>query len=81
MTTPFDDLINYTEGHLTPYDNRTELDKAKEIVSQLESSISFLENLADKEKDALTKAAIYQDITAAQWEIDRLNKEINKATK
>lgn len=80
MQTLFDDIILYTEGQLTNFDASTELDKAKEIVSQLESSIDFLYHLIAKESDPLKKAALHKEVTAAQWEIDRLNKEIKKAT-
>lgn len=80
MHTLFDDIILYTEGQLTNFDSETEIDKAREIVSQLESSIQFLDYLIHREVDPHEKSALHKEVTAARWEIDRLNKEIKRAT-
>lgn len=73
-----DYVAAYTEAFAPKVDTRTEADKVKEIMSQLKSSIDFLNHLIDKEKDQPTKSGLEKERTAAQWEIDRLTKELKK---
>ena len=56
----------------------SEVTKARQIVDQLNSSIDWLKFEASKQTDYQEKAQLRKEITAAEWERDRLSKEINK---
>lgn len=57
---------------------QTELEKAKDIVVQLNSSIDWLNFEISKEKRYDQKSQLQKELTAATWERDRIQKEISK---
>lgn len=57
---------------------KTELEKAKAISEQLNSSIEWLTNEADRAKDHQKKNDLLMEAEAARREFIRINKEIHK---
>lgn len=55
-----------------------ELETAKEIVSQLETSIDFLENLLANQEDNKEKNQIEKELRSARKELGRIVEEISK---
>lgn len=58
---------------------KTELDKAKEISVQLNSSIEWLKYEAGKQTDHQKKNDILMEAEVAKKELDRINRQIAKA--
>lgn len=58
---------------------KNELEKAKDIKAQLKNSIEWLSFEASKENRYQEKSNLLKEITAANMELDRISKEINKA--
>lgn len=56
----------------------SELTKAKLIVEQLDSSIEWLDFEISKQTNYQEKATLQKEKTAAEWERERLIKEIHK---
>lgn len=60
---------------------RKELAKAKEIAEQLKNSIDWLKSEAERADDYQKKSDLLMEVEAANRELTRITKEINKVEK
>lgn len=60
---------------------QSELDKMREIVDQLHSSIAWLEKVASEEKDDTKRSDLLKEVTAAKRDLDVWNGRVTKAEK
>lgn len=78
------DYVNAIDAYLLQYMRENEdgeITKATQLVDQLDSSIDWLGLKVSQEGDYQEKAQLQKERTAAEWERDRLIKEISKANK
>lgn len=72
-----DDIDSFIMQSMRKNDD-SEIVKARQIAEQLRSSIDWLNFEINKQTDYQQKTQLQKERTAAEWELERINKEINK---